>query len=185
MLEIEVKYPVPDLGKVRQQLVAWGATIDPPRSDVDQYFNAPDRDFASTDEALRMRTIGNDNFVTYKGPKTDAQTKTRTEIEVPIAPGELQAGQFAKLLVRLGYRPVAIVRKQRVVCHWKRDGFAMEVCLDDVASVGHYVELEIMAAQSALAAARAVLLQTAADLGLNQPERRSYLELLLTQARPS
>lgn len=85
MLEIEVKYPVRDWEDVQRQLQKWGASCDPPREDVDQYFNAPDRDFAKTDEAVRVRQIGEANFVTYKGPKTDAHTKTRTEIEVPLA----------------------------------------------------------------------------------------------------
>jgi adenylate cyclase class 2 len=185
MLEIEAKYPVADLGPIRQQLLAWEAAIDAPREDVDQYFNAPDRDFARTDEALRLRTIGSANFLTYKGPKTDAQTKTRTEIEVPFAAGGLPATQLAQLLQHLGYRPVAIVRKRRVVCHVQRDGFALEVCLDEVHRVGQFVEVEIVADESALAAGRAVLLQTAAALGLTNSERRSYLELLLTKSRAS
>src|SRR5262249_25065740 len=64
MLEIEVKYPAGDLAAVRQQLVAWGATLDAEREDSDQYFNAPDRDFARTDEAVRLRRIGGENFLT-------------------------------------------------------------------------------------------------------------------------
>jgi adenylate cyclase class 2 len=185
MLEIEVKYPAADLVSIERQLAAWGARLDAPRQDADQYFNAPDRDFAKTDEALRLRRIGNDNYVTYKGPKIDAQTKTRTEIELPIAAGDQAAAQFAQLLTHLGYRAVATVRKHRLVCHLKRDGFALEVCLDDVEGVGRFVELEIMADEAALPAARAVLLQTAAALGLCDMERRSYLELLLTSSRPS
>jgi adenylate cyclase class 2 len=185
MLEIEAKYPVTDFAPIKQQLLAWGATMDAPREDVDQYFNAPDRDFARTDEALRLRTIGSANYVTYKGPKTDAQTKTRTEIEVPFAPGGLPATQLAQLLQHLGYRPVAIVRKRRVVGHLKRDGFALEVCLDEVDRVGKFVEVEIVADESALDAGRAVLLHTAAALGLTNSERRSYLEMLLTKSRTS
>jgi len=179
MLEIEVKYPVHDPEAIKRQLRGWGATFDPPREDVDQYFNAPDRDFAKTDEALRLRRIGLGNFVTYKGPKTDAQTKTRKEIEVPLARGEAVAEEFGQLLDHLGYRPVAVVRKQRVVIHWRREDFNMEVCLDDVDGVGKFVELEIVAPPDALEAARAVLLKAAQDLGLHVSERRSYLELLL------
>jgi adenylate cyclase class 2 len=183
MLEIEVKYPVSDHVPVRQQLLAWGATADAPREDVDQYFNAPDRDFARTDEALRLRGIAGENFVTYKGPKTDAQTKTRTEIEIPFAPGPQQAAQMARLLQHLGYRAVAVVRKRRTVYHLHRGGFALEVCLDEVEQVGRFVELEIVAEEAAFSAARAVLLEMAATLSLTGSERRSYLELLLTQSR--
>ncbi|HYV38687.1 MAG TPA: class IV adenylate cyclase [Gemmataceae bacterium] len=179
MLEIEAKYRAEDWTTIESRLRASGARFDAPREDVDSYYNAPDRDFAKTDEALRIRQIGADNFVTYKGPKTDAQTKTRKEIEVPLAPGAAVAEQFGQVLVQLKYRPVAVVRKRRIVCHWQRDGFDMEVCLDDVAEVGKYVELEIMAPAEQLDKAKAVLQKTAQELGLQASERTSYLELLL------
>jgi adenylate cyclase class 2 len=181
MLEIEVKYPLADLAPVRRQLLAWGATAEAVREDVDQYFNAPDRDFARTDEALRLRAIGESNYITYKGPKTDPQTKTRTEIEVAFAPAGDQAVQMGLLLQHLGYRPVAVVRKRREVCHLQRGGFALGACLDEVEGVGHFVELEIVADAAALEPARTVLLETAAALGLKDSERRSYLELLLRE----
>src|SRR6516162_8054011 len=99
MLEIEAKYPVSDWTQIEQQLRAWGSHFDDEREGADQYFNAPDRDFARTDEALRIRQIGMTNLVTYKGPKIDAQTKTRTEIEVPLAAGEPVAEEFGQLLM--------------------------------------------------------------------------------------
>jgi adenylate cyclase class 2 len=179
MLEVEVKYAAADFAAVEARLRQWGARADPPRTDADHYFNAPDRDFAVTDEALRLRRIGEHNFVTYKGPKRDALTKTRTEIEVPLAPGEGPADDFVRLLAGLGYRPVAVVRKARRVFHLERGGFDLEVSLDDVEGVGRFAELEILAPEEQFDAARDVLLQTAAELGLSASERRSYLEMLL------
>jgi adenylate cyclase, class 2 len=170
---------VDDHDEVERRLRAWGAHFDDAREDADQYFNAPDRDFARTDEALRLRTIGHANLVTYKGPKTDALTKTRTEIEVPLAAGAAMAEEFGRLLMRLGYRPVAVVRKQRVIGHLQREGFDLEICLDTVDEVGRFVEVEIMAPAEKLEAARTVLLQIAGELGLKSQERRSYLEMLL------
>jgi adenylate cyclase class 2 len=183
MLEIEAKFPVNDHGAVERHLQAWGAQWVPVREDIDRYFNAPDRDFARTDEALRIRSIGQDNFVTYKGPKTEAQTKTRTEIEVPLGAGTVVAEEFGRVLTHLGYRAVAVVRKQRAIAHLQREGFDLEVCLDTVEEVGRFVEVEIMAQPEVLDAARAVLLKTAAELGLKNQERRSYLEMLLTKNR--
>jgi adenylate cyclase class 2 len=180
MLEVEMKFANADFARLERQLTEGGAHEVTTRNDADHYFNAPDRDFARTDEALRMRRIGSLNFVTYKGPKRDTYTKTRTEIEVPIAEGDQAAVDFARLLQHLGYRPVAVVRKVRHVFHWNRDGFAMEVCLDEVEGLGRFAELEIQAPEEQLEAARTVLLQTAASLGLTQSERRSYLELLLS-----
>ena len=94
MLEIEVKYRVDDFGPVEARLRDWGAAQSEERDDADTYFNAPHRDFAQTDEALRVRRIGERSFVTYKGPKIDRTTKTRTEIEVPLAEGSTNAADF-------------------------------------------------------------------------------------------
>src|SRR5712692_7469076 len=145
MLEVEMKFPVAGFAVLERRLAEWGARGDAPRQDADHYFSAPDRDFARTDEALRLRRIGAANFVTYKGPKRDAQTKTRTEIEVAIAEGSHAAEEFARLLQKLGYRPVRKVRKHRRIFRWERGGYGLEVCLDDVDGLGHFAELEIQA----------------------------------------
>src|SRR5947209_6151348 len=101
MLEIEMKFPVADLAALEARLAQAGAGAAADRRDADHYFNAPDRDFARTDEALRVRTIGTANFVTYKGPKRDLQTKTRTELEVPLTDGPAAADAFKQLLRHL------------------------------------------------------------------------------------
>jgi adenylate cyclase class 2 len=173
-----MKFPVADLGMVEallRQVARSGPTLD----EADHYFNAPDRDFARTDEALRLRRIGPGNLVTYKGPKQDAQTKTRTEIEVPLADGDRVADAFARLLTCLGYRSVLVVRKRRQLYYLDREGVGVEVCLDDVAQLGQFVELEIVTAAEKLDQSRAVLMQLAEELGLTGSERRSYLEMLL------
>jgi adenylate cyclase class 2 len=179
MLEVEMKFPAEDFAPLRRQLADWGASGPEERTDADAYYNAPDRDFARTDEALRLRRIGPANFVTYKGPKRDAQTKTRTEIEVGLAPGDEAAEAFGRLLTELGYRFVRVVRKRRALYHLGREGFALEVCLDEVEGLGRFAELEIQAPEDRLGPARDVLLRTAQALGLTASERRSYLELLL------
>jgi adenylate cyclase class 2 len=179
MLEIEVKYQARDLGAVEKRLESGGAKRVEKRDDADAYFNAPHKDFAATDEALRVRRIGEQNFVTYKGPRIDTRTKTRSEIEVPLANGSTAADDFERILTALGFRPTAVVRKQRMVHELERGGYTVQVCLDQVAEVGNYVELEIMADEAHLERAREVVLSCAAELGLTQIERRSYLELLL------
>jgi adenylate cyclase class 2 len=181
MLEVEAKYRMADWDQVRKTLADWGAVADPPREDTDHYFNAPDRDFARTDEAVRLRRISQSNYLTYKGPKKDTDTKTRTEVELRLADGADAAATAVRLLTGLGYRPVAVVTKSRQVYRLSRGGFELEVCFDDVGAVGRFVELEIQASESQFDAAKAVLLETAASLGLTEQERRSYLQLLLTQ----
>lgn len=185
MLEVEMKFTNADFPRLEKKLAECGAHADPPREDADHYFNAPDRDFARTDEALRVRRIGSANCVTYKGPKRDLQTKTRTEIEVGIADGDLAADAFMRLLVHLGYRPVAVVRKRRQIFHLQRDGFAVEICLDELEGLGRFAELEVQAPEEQLDAARTLVQQLAAELGLTTSERRSYLELLLASSKES
>lgn len=181
MIEVEMKFRVPEWAPVLARLTAWGAVALPPRKDTDHYFNAPDRDFGQTDEALRLRRIGTANTLTYKGPKIDTVTKARTEIELPLADGQDNAATAVKFLSSLGYRPVAVVAKTRTVYRVIRDGFALEVCLDDVGAVGKYVEVEVMAEQEQYEAARGAVIRAAAELGLTDVERRSYLRLLLDQ----
>jgi adenylate cyclase class 2 len=183
MLEVEVKYPVADFAPLERRLRERGARPAPPIDEADHYFNAPDRDFAQTDEALRLRRIGPANRVTYKGPRRDPRTKTRTEIEIPLGEGDQVASDFTQLLTQLGYRSVAVVKKRRQIYALDRDGFAIEVCLDEVAEVGRFAELEIQAPEDGLDAAREVLLCLAGELGLTNMERRSYLELLLGKRR--
>jgi hypothetical protein len=90
---------------------------------VDQYFNHPARDFAQTDEALRLRRVGEVNFITYKGPKLDAITKSRHEIELPLPSGDAAATGFAELLTTLGFQPVA----EHVVTAGRLGGMGIDV----------------------------------------------------------
>jgi adenylate cyclase class 2 len=179
MLEIEQKYAEADFAELERRLAAWGTTPDAVRVEEDHYHNAPDRDFKQTGEAFRLRRVGPANFLTYKGKRLDAAIKIRPELEVPLADGDAAAADFLRLLGYLGYRPVAVVRKRRRVCHLTRKGYALEVCLDDVDEVGRFAELEILAEQERMEEARAVLLEVAAELGLSRVEKRSYLTLLL------
>jgi adenylate cyclase class 2 len=181
MLEVEVKYRAADLKRLEANLHRFSARLTEEREDADAYFNAPHRDFAKTDEALRVRRIGTANFVTYKGPKIDANTKTRREIEVPLADGAKSAEQFQNLLQAIGFKPVAVVRKKRRLFELSREGYTLHVSLDDVELVGTYAEVEIVAPEAEVERARAAVLRLAAELGLTESERRSYLELLLNQ----
>jgi adenylate cyclase, class 2 len=182
MLEIEMKFPVSDFDAVRQQLQRWQAAARPPIEEADHYFNAPDRDFAQTDEAFRLRCIGSANCVTYKGPKQGGPTKTRTEIEFGLEPGPETAEQFRRMVQLLGYRPTAVVKKRRTIHEFSRTGFAMQACLDEVESLGRFVEIEIVTEPERKQQAQEVLLQVVSELGLPPSEPRSYLEMVLAKS---
>ncbi len=179
MLEIEMKFAVADFAAVRACLQSWQAQAQEPIDEADHYFNAPDRDFAGTGEAFRMRRIGARNFLTYKGSRLPGLAKTRPEIEVAIGEGDATAETMIRLLSHLGYRPVAVVRKNRSIYRLARQGFALEVCLDDVVGLGTFVEVEIIAPPEQRGEAEALLSRTAAELGLDRLEQRSYLSMIL------
>jgi adenylate cyclase class 2 len=179
MLEIEQKYGNADFVALEKKLAEWGIPLAEEHTEADHYLNAPDRDFAKTDEAFRLRRIGAANYLTYKGPKSPDVVKVRTELEIRLPDGDQAAADFLRLFSYLGYRPVAVVRKRRRVYHMERNGFALTICLDEAEGLGHYAEVEVLAPEDQRDAVRTVLSETAAALGLTEVERRSYLGLYL------
>jgi adenylate cyclase, class 2 len=173
-IEVEQKFRAEHTSGLVARLERLGAVFEEPIVQVDRYFAHPARNFAQTDEALRIRRVGKRNFVTYKGPKLDATTKTRRELELPLTPGAQAAEVFVELLEALGFSSVREVRKTRRAAHVPWRGSEIEVALDDVDRVGQFVE-----DSENPTAARELVASLAAELGLETVERRGYLELLL------
>ena len=179
-IEVEQKYRLSDPSSLLTALAAMGAAPQQTVTQVDTYYAHPARDFAATDEALRIRCVGEANFITYKGPKLDATTKTRREIELPLDGGEQSAVQWDELLDALSFCRVAEVSKIRQIFHLQRDGQTIELAVDNVQGVGNFVELEIVVADEAgIATAQKQIAILASELQLEGVERRGYLEMLL------
>ncbi len=178
--EVEQKFRVTNVESIHCAMANREVSPRDKVTQVDTYYAHPVRDFAATDEALRIRRVGETNVVTYKGPKIDATTKTRQEIELAIAAGQQGAEQASQLLEALGFRHVANVSKVRQTYCFKLEGQSVEVAIDNIEGLGSFVELEIVAeGEQALDAARQTIATLATELGLAEVERRSYLELLL------
>src|SRR3954468_18985093 len=96
--EVEQKHRVTDEAALMARLRESGGHLETSIEQSDQYFAHPCRDFAKTDEALRIRKVEAKAFVTYKGPKLDTTTKTRREIELPLDTADRDGLQFASLL---------------------------------------------------------------------------------------
>ena len=178
-LEVEQKFRVGSFEPIERRLREMSAEIGQTQEQVDCYFAHPARDFSVTDEAFRVRFAGERNSITYKGPRIDSTTKTRKELELELPLGQGYREQFMELLALLGFRRVEAVRKQRRKSFVDWNGSRIEVSLDDVADVGTYVELELIADEAGLDHARQQLQTLAESLSLTVPERRSYLNLLL------
>lgn len=178
--EVEIKFRVADHEVLANRLAALGAEAGRPSSQSDLYFAHPLRDFARTDEALRLRRDGASNQITYKGPKQPGPTKTREEIEVPLAAGIDARADLARLLARLGFEPRVEVAKTRQSFALERGGRAVSVSLDDAGEMGTFAEIEALARDEAdLAEAQAAVLGLAEELGLSRVEPRSYLRMTL------
>ncbi len=195
MYEVELKFPLADPQVVERRLVSLAARFREPIEQVDRYFNHPGRDFARTDEALRLRREGDEVVITWKGPRVDSATKTRREIELPLAsvppaPGdhahavERTLGAWTELLESLGFRPVRTVTKRRRPARVPWQGTEIEAAIDHVHGLGDFLEIELLARQGEVPLARACLESLARELGCGAPERRSYLELLLQSQVP-
>ena len=201
MYEVEVKVPS-NHDAVRAALEDADADAIDVVAQADTYYNAPHRDFAETDEALRVRLTasvppseqdadlgdeldavlrGDDasptSRVTYKGPLVDDASKTREEFETGVDDGDTMGTVFE----RLGFTPTATVRKVRAryrVGEWT-------VVLDDVENVGTYVEVETeVEDEDEIPIARDAAYGVLRDLGLDPEEQvqTSYLGLLLENA---
>lgn len=180
MLEIEQKFHCPNPDAIRERLLAAGLASPEQTNEIDSYFNAPDRDFAVTGEAFRLRQVGDRNALTYKGPKrSDKTAKVRLEIELPVESGQAGADAATAMITALGFRSVATVRKSRMAFHTTRNGFAVTICLDRCEGVGSFAEIEILAEESDLPTAERTVRELAGDLGLTDDEPRSYLRMTL------
>ena len=182
MLEAEVKLRIDEDRRERLQrhLIELGACADPPLEQADIYFAHPTRDFASTDEALRLRQDARGLRITYKGPKLDPPRKTREEVEFPIT---TSLDTATTLLEKLGFSTVARVVKTR------RDfridpPYPAVVSLDVVAGLGTFCEVEVET--ESVEAGRRALDSLLDRLGLDDLPLldESYLEMLLKTPRP-
>lgn len=182
--EVEMKFPLAGADAVaalRQRLTALGAESAEPLDQRDIYLAHPSRDFAQTDEVFRVRCVGDENYLTYKGPVLDEVAKTRREIEIATAAGLSERDQLLDMLTSLGFRQVRDVVKRREPFYLLWQDRDLEIVLDNVQDLGWFAELEIIAEQTDRDAARECLFALSQELQLGQSERRSYLRLLLEQ----
>lgn len=177
MYEVECKVRA-DHDTVREHLDALGSTHIESVEQVDTYYNAPDRDFAETDEALRIREEragkATETLLTYKGPLVDSESKTREEAETAVTDPEATR----EILTGLGYEPTATVRKERK--RYSVDGVI--VTLDSVEELGEFVEAELEAERGEgidTARTRVKTVLEKIDLDPDTQIRTSYLGLLL------
>src|SRR3954454_17063113 len=139
--EVEVKYRAVNHEQLVQRLLEMGATSSGGVDQEDTYLSHPARDFARTNEAFRIRRLGNENRITYKGPRRSGPTKTREEIEIPFASGEDSSARLIRLFENLGFRPVATIHKHRTSFHLTFQDHELEIALDEAEDLGAFAEI--------------------------------------------
>ena len=174
-MEVEAKFRVVDASAVEARLAELGARLVSEVVEVDVYYNHPCRDFAASDEALRVRHVDGSVSLTYKGPRM-GPGKTRREVSIGVD------GDVESLLSALGFVEVARVVKRR---RYYALG-DVTVTVDRVEGLGEFVEVEVSVGDEGLVEEgfRRVM-DVALRLGLDpgNMERRTYLELLLAKNR--
>lgn len=111
--------------------------------------------------------------MTFKGKKLDAISMSRKEIET----GVEDADAFSQIMESIGFKPVIPVKKTRVSLVKGN----ITVCVDDVAGLGGFLEVEILVKDESMRVAAlediARLLENV-GLSLDSTIRKSYLSML-------
>ncbi len=189
MIEVEIKLPVADFPKTKRDLEQLGFVRGKWVTESDLYFNSVWHDLKKGDEALRIRTCedlisGNPRTViTYKGPKLDTVSMTRTELETEV----MDASICEKILRALGFTMCYPVIKKRhyfsriINQSGQPEPWEITACLDQVEGLGDFLELEILVSKEEhREMALSIMEQVLADLGyaMEDTTRISYLSML-------
>ena len=182
MIEVEYKYAVNSVETLQSDLDRLNASFIETVHQEDLYFDHFLDDFRKKDIAFRVRKSGSVSWLTFKGPNQDAVGKIRDEHEVQLE--NVQAADvMQKILVGAGFEPVTPVRKSRSRYSLVVDGVKVEFCLDQVEGLGAFAEIEqVVEDQAAVAGAKERIETISKQLGLSDPIRTSYLDLLLEQS---
>ena len=167
MIEVEVKARSPP--DIEAKIAGLGGELLGVENHLDLYFNSPFRNFAQTDEALRIRIKEVGARLTYKGPKLDSETKSRRELTVRVDDAEA----LESILESMGFSRAAVVKKRRT----KYALGEAVIAVDVVEGLGTFIEVELSGDEDWEAQKRAAL-SLLARLGLAESIRESYLELL-------
>ena len=137
-MEIETKIRVESFDSVISGLKESGARFEGKVLQRDSFFVDKEKKLISTDRGLRLRRQTSDGvervILTYKGPREKTCFKSRREIEVDVDNFE----SMKEILLALGFEKGIAFEKRRD--YWSLD--ECEVCLDELAMLGKFVEVE-------------------------------------------
>jgi adenylate cyclase class 2 len=137
MFEIEIKLRLPaKLGKIRGILRKRGFTVARSRMfESNILFDNSKRTLRKHGKLIRVRHVGSQSLLTFKGPSTPSRYKKRLEIEIDLGG---KTG-MDKILTQVGYHPVFRYEKFRTeYVNPRAEG---KVLLDET-PIGNFLEIE-------------------------------------------
>jgi predicted adenylyl cyclase CyaB len=164
MHEVERRYKTDEAmaTTLQARLEALGFQQSESTRQIDEYFTSETHDFIVSEECLRIRQTNGLTLMTWKPPSSDqikaAQDYWKPEIEFAV---DASADTARSFLTSLRFIPYVVVDKLRT--SYRRG--TVEVAIDDVASAGYFVEVEIQSVD--VDAARAELDSIAKELGID------------------
>ncbi len=173
-IEIEAKIKVERLDEFPARLEKLAGTFLGQTRQLDTFFDRDDLSLKTGGCGLRLRReeAGGQakTILCFKGPRQPGPFKHREEIELDVSPPD----QAQALLDRLGYHPRRQVEKHRQ--SWRLENCI--ICLDQVAGLGCFIEVEGPDEKS--------VARVAAALGLDPADHipHSYAALLARKTNP-
>ena len=133
MKEIEVKIKVNSFESIENKLKELGCNISDPIIQNDIVFFDKNYD-GKTRNVLRIRTVDDKSILTFKRSAVDELSCIEKEVEIK------NPEIMIEMIDLLGYEEYVRVNKKRRKCNYKN----YEICLDDVETLGLYIEVEKM-----------------------------------------
>ncbi len=166
--EIEIKLRVGDAAAARRMLRRAGFRVRRRRVfESNVLYDTADRALGRERKLLRVRSVGSDTILTFKGTPVDGKHKIREELELELSDG----ATFARILERMGMEPSFRYEKYRT--EFQRPGPEAVATLDET-PIGNFVELE---------GPPAWIDKVAAEMGFEEPDyiTASYARLYFEQ----
>lgn len=144
MLEVELKvFAGEDVKGTLSRIKALGWEAAGVSQQSDTYYTSKHKDFIASEECLRIRVSETRSELTWKPPTSDAMRKARQywkeEVDLDL---EGQVDLMRTLLSRLEFDEYVTVEKHRTI--FRVDDQSM-VCVDHIAGLGWFVEVETFA----------------------------------------
>jgi adenylate cyclase, class 2 len=134
--ETEIKLPITNPQSIRDRLASLDFHITKPRVfEANTLYDDGAGSLRARGCIVRLRQVGNQSILTFKGPAETKKHKAREELETTVGGGEI----VALILRRLGFEPVFRYEKYRV--EYERPHDSGVITLDET-PVGWFLELE-------------------------------------------